>query len=75
MRADQALELLCESSTVKLSSILQIPSQQLEQTVPLVELGMDLLVAVEARSWLLKEFKIDIPILRLVGGSSVTEIS
>lgn len=73
-QADQALGLLCESFTAKLSSILQIPSQKLEQAVPLVELGMDSLVAVEARSWFLEELKTDIPVLKLVGGSSVLEI-
>lgn len=34
------------------------------------ELGMDSLVAVEVRSWFLKELSVDVPILRIIKGSS-----
>ena len=46
----------------------------MDYDAPLVELGIDSLVAVEVRSWLLKEFKVDIPVLKVVGGASLTEL-
>lgn len=39
-----------------------------------MELGIDSLVAVEVRSWFLKTLKVDIPVLKLLGGSSLDEI-
>ena len=71
---DHALELLHECFTAKLGSILQISSDTLDRNAPLVELGMDSLVAVEVRSWFLKELRTDIPVLKLVGGSALTDI-
>lgn len=46
----------------------------MDYDAPLVEVGIDSLVAVEARSWFLKELKVDVPVLKLVGGASITEI-
>ena len=46
----------------------------MDYDAPLVELGIDSLVAVEVRSWLLKEFKVDIPVLKVVGGASLAEL-
>lgn len=42
--------------------------------MPLVALGFDSLVAVEVRSWFLKELAVDMPILKLLGGASLEEI-
>ncbi|KAK3373153.1 hypothetical protein B0T24DRAFT_529456 [Lasiosphaeria ovina] len=71
---EQALDMLRESFAGKLCSVLQISGEALDHDAPLVELGMDSLVAVEARSWFLKELKVDIPVLKLVGGSSLADI-
>ena len=46
----------------------------MDYDTPLVELWIDSLVAVEVRSWLLKEFRVDIPVLKVVGGASLTEL-
>ncbi|KAH7032562.1 uncharacterized protein B0I36DRAFT_265553 [Microdochium trichocladiopsis] len=62
----------CFSS--KLRIILQLSEGALDPEAPLVELGVDSLVAVEVRSWFLKELKVDIPVLKVVGGASVTEL-
>ena len=55
--------------------ILQAADQEIDHDAPLVELGIDSLVAVEVRSWFLKELKVDIPVLKVVGGASLAEIS
>lgn len=43
-------------------------------TTPLVDLGVDSLVGVEMRSWLLKELGVEIPVMKILGGASVSEL-
>ncbi|KAJ6040214.1 hypothetical protein N7444_009119 [Penicillium canescens] len=71
---EEALELLQESFSAKLRVILQIDDQKIEYDAPLVDLGIDSLVAVEVRSWFLKELKVDVPVLKIVGGATLVEI-
>lgn len=54
--------------------ILQLADQAIDNDAPLNELGIDSLVAVEVRSWFLKELKVDIPVLKVVGGASPAEL-
>ncbi len=63
-----------ESLSAKLRVILQAADREIDHDAPLVELGIDSLVAVEVRSWFLKELKVDIPVLKVVGGASLAEI-
>ena len=59
---------------MKLRIILQLGDQKIHHESPLIELGMDSLAAVEVRSWFLKELKVDIPVLKVVGGASLVEL-
>ncbi len=54
--------------------ILQLPVDGVDKAVPLVELGVDSLVAVEVRSWFLKELSTDMPVLKVLGGASVADL-
>lgn len=58
----------------KLRAVLHSADEEIAPSASLVELGVDSLVAVEVRSWLLKTLKVDLPVLKLVGGSAVDEI-
>jgi acyl transferase domain-containing protein/NAD(P)-dependent dehydrogenase (short-subunit alcohol dehydrogenase family)/SAM-dependent methyltransferase len=40
----------------------------------LVNLGIDSLIAVEVRSWFLKELNVDVPVLKVIGGASIRDI-
>ncbi|KAL9598446.1 MAG: hypothetical protein Q9219_004482 [cf. Caloplaca sp. 3 TL-2023] len=71
---DQVLGILMESFSSKLRIILQIRDSNIEPDTPLVELGVDSLVAVEVRTWFLKELKVDIPVLKMMGGASILEL-
>ncbi|PQE13487.1 hypothetical protein CJF32_00005378 [Rutstroemia sp. NJR-2017a WRK4] len=71
---EEALEILKECFATKLQVILQLSADQVNHDVPLVELGIDSLVAVEVRSWFLKELKTDMPVLKVLGGGSVTNL-
>lgn len=54
--------------------VLQVFDQDIDHNIPLVELGIDSLVAVEVRSWFLKELKIDVSVLKVIGGDSLSEL-
>lgn len=58
-----------------LGLMLQTPSDRIDRYIPLTALGIDSLVAVEIRSWFFKELAIDIPVLKLLSGASLAEIS
>jgi hypothetical protein len=49
-------------------------SDSLYDTTPLVDMGVDSLVAVEVRSWFLKELAVDVPVMKILGGASVTDL-
>ncbi|KAL4976935.1 hypothetical protein BDW66DRAFT_166095 [Aspergillus desertorum] len=71
---EQALAIVQDCFTAKLRVILQLADQAIDYDAPLVELGLDSLVAVEVRSWFLKELKVDIPVLKVVGGASLGDL-
>lgn len=54
--------------------MLQLGEEPIEPATPLIELGIDSLIAVEIRLWLLKWLRVDIPVLGIVGGASLAEI-
>lgn len=37
-------------------------------------MGVDSLVAVEVRSWFLKELAVDVPVMKILGGASITDL-
>jgi hypothetical protein len=49
-------------------------SDSLSETTPLVDMGVDSLVGVEMRSWLLKELGVDVPVMKILGGASIAEL-
>ena len=44
------------------------------ETTTLVEQGVDSLVAVEVRSWFLKEIDVDVPVLKVLGGATMIDL-
>ncbi|KAJ3531775.1 hypothetical protein NM208_g8729 [Fusarium decemcellulare] len=71
---EEAADILKGCFSDKLRVILQSYDQDIDHDVPLVELGIDSLVAVEVRSWWLKELKVDVSVLKVIGGDSLTEL-
>ncbi|TRX93304.1 hypothetical protein FHL15_005883 [Xylaria flabelliformis] len=70
----EALEVITDSFSDKLGIMLQLGDQASDRDAPLNELGIDSLVAVEVRAWFLKNLKVDIPVLKIIGGASITEL-
>ncbi|KAE9373525.1 hypothetical protein N431DRAFT_482543 [Stipitochalara longipes BDJ] len=73
---EEVLEVIQECFSAKLRVILHISDEgAIDRLAPLSELGIDSLVAVEVRSWFLKELKVDMPVLKVLGGGSVADLS
>lgn len=71
---EQALSVLKEAVAGRLSLALGSPSGKIDDQIGLIRLGLDSLVAVEIRSWLLRVLQIDVPVLRFLSGSSLNDI-
>lgn len=48
--------------------------QSISDDTPLIDLGMDSLVAVEVRSWFMKELGVDMPVLKILGGAAAADL-
>ncbi|KAK2774117.1 Type I Iterative PKS [Emmonsiellopsis sp. PD_33] len=77
--ASQVVQIIQDSVIDKLKIVLQLRPEVLKNPNSLMEqgaddLGMDSLVAVEIRSWFLRELEVDMPVLKILGGATLAEI-
>lgn len=49
-------------------------SDSLQDTTALVDLGIDSLIAVDTRSWLMRELGVDVPVMKILGGDSMSDL-
>ena len=54
----------------ELHSMLQIDASRIDKSMPVASLGVDSLVAVQIRSWFLKEVGVEIPVLKILADNS-----
>lgn len=54
---------------------LALSTDKLDPNMPLVDLGVDSLVAVLLRNWSIQETGVDVPVLKTLGGDSTLEIA
>ncbi|KAL8704420.1 MAG: hypothetical protein Q9201_002411 [Fulgogasparrea decipioides] len=73
-KAEDIEMIIANAFVAKLRSALQADGDREISDTALDELGMDSLVAVEIRSWFLKELSADIPILKILKGSTPTAL-
>lgn len=71
---DGAIALVQEAFSAKLESMMQLPAGSVQVQQSLLSLGIDSLVAVEIRTWFLKELGTDVPVLKILGGDTVAQI-
>jgi hybrid polyketide synthase/nonribosomal peptide synthetase ACE1 len=61
--------------TLKLNKTLQYPAdQEIPDSTPLIDMGIDSLIAVEVRTWFLQELEVDMPMLKILGGSTIVDM-
>lgn len=67
--------MLLDGIVSKVRSILHLPADQpVLETTALVDLGVDSLIAVDIRAWIMGELGVDVPVLKLLAGITVEEI-
>lgn len=60
--------------SVRLGSQLQILPENINVQAPLTSLGIDSLIAVDVRMWLLATLKVDMPMFKLLSGLTVVQL-
>lgn len=72
---DEASGLIKESFLARLKRIMMVSDEDnVNDKVSLVEQGIDSLMAVEIRTWFLKELDVDIPVLKVISGASILDL-
>ncbi|KAL3477706.1 lovastatin nonaketide synthase [Aspergillus californicus] len=63
-------DLFCQ----KIQTMMKVPAASIDVLAPLSDLGLDSLLAVEIRAWLVATMHIDVPILKILGRVSMAVI-
>ncbi|KAI0102477.1 putative equisetin synthetase [Nemania sp. FL0031] len=72
---EEAVTIIKEGFLTRLRRTLMVSDDEaINEKASLVEQGIDSLMAVEIRSWFLKEVEVDVPVLKILGGSSVADL-
>ncbi len=67
--------LLLDSFIKRVKKVLQIPNDDIVNgNETLVERGVDSLVALDIRSWFVRELDVDMPVLKILGGNSIADL-
>ncbi|GAP90879.1 putative hybrid NRPS PKS [Rosellinia necatrix] len=67
-------EIISDAFVLKLRSSLQVDDDRPIIDLTADNLGIDSLVAVDIRSWFIKELQVEIPVLKILSGATVGEI-
>nr|AFI23580.1 PKS-NRPS hybrid [Colletotrichum higginsianum] len=71
---DDVRDIIHNAFSAKLQSSLQIEEDRAIGDLTADNLGIDSLVAVDIRSWFIKELQVEIPVLKILGGATVGDI-
>ena len=71
---DAALK-ACDALISKTASLLMIPQEDIVPSKSMLDYGMDSLVAVELRNWLLRELEAAVPVLELMANTALQQLS
>jgi aryl carrier-like protein len=72
---DEAAGLIYDSLVGKISKILAVSKEDIDENKPLNSYGVDSLVAMEVRNWFMKEANADVAVFEIIGGSSLRQLS
>lgn len=72
---DQAYAISRDAFLAYLKRLLRILGEEnIQDSGTLMEQGVDSLVAVDLRSWFLKEMEVDVPTLKILGGGTIADL-
>ena len=63
-------ELFCK----KIELMMRVPAASIDVNAPISDLGLDSLLAIEIRNWLLKDMHVEIPLLTILGREPMSSI-
>ena len=72
---EEGTQIVCDAIITKVASIGSIPIEEINTAKPMVSYGLDSLVAIELRNWLARAMEASVPMLKLLGGSSLILLS
>jgi hypothetical protein len=72
---EDAAKHACDAIIAKMSVLLMIPLEDISSSKSMSDYGMDSLVAVEMRNWLVRELDATLPILELLANTSLLQLS
>ena len=72
---DSAENFILDAILTKLSKALSIEAKDIDPSKPLYEFSVDSLVAVELRTWLLKEIGAEVAVFDMMGGSNIRQLA
>ncbi|KAF2215884.1 hypothetical protein CERZMDRAFT_120093 [Cercospora zeae-maydis SCOH1-5] len=67
---EAAASVLTRALATRVETMLQMASGNFKVDASLLDVGIDSLLAVELRTWFLKEVHVDVPVLKILGGDS-----
>lgn len=70
----EATQLICNSISSKLPSISMIPADEIGGEKPIVSYGIDSLIAVELRNWMVSGLDTNVPLLELIYSGSILKL-
>ncbi|KAF5503339.1 Reducing polyketide synthase [Colletotrichum fructicola] len=71
---EERLATLSSCFSAQIQDTMQLSSSSLRADVPLMDLGIDSLVAVDLRAWFFKELEVTVPVLSILNGESVRDL-
>ena len=71
----EALQLVSDGLMDKVSAVLMVPREEMDQSRPIVVYGLDSLVAIEIRNWITRELEASLQVLELLTSSSITALA
>lgn len=64
-----------QALVMKISKLSMTPAEEIVPEKPLAACGLDFLVAIEMRNWLIGELEVDVPLLKLMNSPSLTALA
>lgn len=72
---DQMLQLVSDALMEKVSAVLMVPREEMDQSRPIVVYGLNSLVAIEIRNWITRELEASLQVLELLTSSSIVALA
>lgn len=72
---EEANQIISQALVTKISKLSMTPADEIVPEKPLAAYGLDSLVAIEMRNWLIGELEVDVPLLQLMNSPSLTALA